>query len=76
MEEKMESSSVYKNIIWNYVNSINTQINIVPLFYSFLSAQILADRKKVEKFRKEHGTPIENDGGEGIRRTCEEGSVF
>lgn len=71
-----EKVLVYREIIWNYINSINSQMSIVPVSYNFLSAQMLAESRKVENFRKEHGTPFKDEKGEGIRMSLEHSAVF
>ena len=71
-----EKNSVYKEIIWSYINAVNTQMNIIPVSYNFLIAQIRAEGKKVEKFRTEHGTPFKDEKGEGVRMTIEDTAVF
>lgn len=76
MEDSENTPSVYKEIIWSYINAVNTQMNIIPVSYNFLSAQIRAEGKKVEKFRKEHGTPFKDEKGEGVRMTLEDSAVF
>ncbi|MCQ2072821.1 MAG: hypothetical protein MJY96_06825, partial [Bacteroidaceae bacterium] len=37
---------------------------------------ILAEGKKVEKFKNEHGTPFKDEEGEGVRMTLEDSAVF
>ncbi len=69
-------ASVYKEIIWSYIDAVKTQMNIIPVSYNFLSAQILAEGKKVEKFKNEHGTPFKDEDGEGVRMTLEDSAVF
>ena len=76
MEETAIKPSVYRDIIWSYINAINSQMNIVPVSYNFLSAQMLTESRKVEKFGKEHGTPFKDDNGEGIRMSLEHSAVF
>lgn len=73
VEEKV---SVYKTIIWNYIDAVNTQMNIVPISYKILSAQMFTEIKKITKFREEHGIPIKDEKGERIRMTLEHGAVF
>lgn len=44
MEETIEKKvSAYKEIIWSYIDAVNTQMNIVPVSYNFLSAQLLTE---------------------------------
>lgn len=69
-------ASVYKEIIWGFIDAVKTQMNIIPVSYNFLSAQILAEGKKVEKFKNEHGTPFKDEEGEGVRMTLEDSAVF
>lgn len=69
-------ASVYKDIIWGFIDAVKTQMNIIPVSYKFLSAQILAEGKKVEKFKNEHGTPFKDEEGEGVRMTLEDSAVF
>lgn len=76
MEEINKDFSAYSEIIGSYIDAINAQMNIVPVSYNFLSAQMLTESRKVEKFRKEHGTPFKDEKGEGIRMSLEHSTVF
>ena len=76
MEETNIEWSVYRKIIWDYINAVNTQMNIVPISYKFLSAQMITESKKMKQFSKDHGTPFKDEGGEGIRMSLEHGAVF
>ena len=76
MEETNNEWSVYRKIIWGYINAVNTQMNIVPISYKFLSAQMLTESKKMKQFCKDHGTPFKDEEGEGIRMSLEHGAVF
>lgn len=76
MEESEKKHSVYRGIIWDYINAVNAQMNIVPISYNFLSAQIVTEGKKVEKFSKEHGELGEEDGKEYICMPLEYNAVF
>lgn len=77
MEDNLEEKvSIYRKIIWGYINAMHTQMNIVPISYNFLSAQMLTESRKVTKFSKDHGTPFKDEKGEGIRMSLEHGTVF
>ena len=75
-ETEKEKESVYREIIWSYINAVNSQMSMVPVSYNFLSAQMLTESRKVEAFRKEHGTPFHDEKGEGIRMSLEHSAVF
>ena len=51
-------------------------MNIIPVSYNLLSAQIRAVGKKVERLRSEHGTLFKDEKGEGVRMTLEDSAVF
>jgi hypothetical protein len=77
MEETIEEKvSVYKTIIWNYIDAVSTQMDIVPVSYNILSAQMLTESRKVEKYRKEHGVPFKDEEGGGFSMPLEHGIVF
>lgn len=77
MEEvNKEKHSVYREIIWEYVNAVNAQMNIVPISYNFLSAQIIAEDKKVKKFSQDHGELCKEEDKEYIKMPREHGAVF
>lgn len=70
MEEKKHQPVGYREIIDDYIDSINTQMQIVPISFNILSAQMLADTKKLEKYGQDHGETVVKDGKEGIRMSA------
>ena len=77
MEETTEKKRyVYREIIGDYINVINAQMNIVPISYNFLSAQLNAEKKKVEKFSKEHGEIFKEGEKEYIKMPIEHNATF
>ena len=66
----------YNDIIYNYIDAINTQWNIVPISYNFLSAQLLTESKKIDKYAKVHGQSPEDKGDNVFRMSVEHSIVF
>lgn len=76
MEESEKKYSAYRGIIWDYINAVNAQMNIVPISYNFLSAQIIAEGKKVDQFSKDHGELCKEGDKEYIKMPLEHGAIF
>lgn len=80
MEEKgnevQQEISAYNTIIEDYIEALNTQQNIVPISYKFLSAQMLTESKKLHKYGKDNGQVFEEDGKQGIRMSIEHSIIF
>lgn len=76
MEENEKRSQSYPEIISEFIDAINAQKHIVPIAFNFLSVQMVADTKKLEKYGKEHGEVFEKDGGEGIRMSIQHSAVM
>lgn len=75
-KQKEKQGPAYKKIIWDYIDAVNAQVNIVRLSYKFLSAKIVAESKKVEEFIKDHGEVYEEEGNKIVKMPIEHGAVF
>lgn len=77
MEESSEKKVLpYRTIIWDYIDALNAQMNIVPISCNIMGAQIEAEDKKVEHFIKKHGDIYEQEGKERMRMPIEHGATF
>lgn len=75
-EQKKEEQYVYTDVIGDYVNAMNAQMNIVPMSYKFLLAKIIAERKKVDQFSKDHGELCKEGEKEYIKMPWEHSAAF
>lgn len=77
MDESSEKKeSPYRTIIWDYIDALNVQMNIVPLSYQFMSAQLLAESNKARNYSKKYGEFYTQDGKEKMRMPIEHGIAF
>lgn len=76
MGESEKKPAEYGKIINEYIDSITSQNVIVPISYNILNAQILTESKKIQKYAKEHGQTITEDGKDGFRMKVDHSIVF
>lgn len=71
MENKRRQPVGYMETINDYIGAVTTQMQIIPISLNILSAQMLADSKKLEKYGKVHGKLVVRDGIEGIKMSAD-----
>lgn len=71
-----QQESAYKTIIDDYIEALDAQKHIVPISYNFLSAQLVTESKKLDKYGKKNGQILEEDGKQIVKMSIEHGIVY